>query len=371
MWAQDPITLTWPAINEKLISDSSGRLERVCRNKASYPTMKSVLIFNDTSHDMHYGCDAVMHALVEGLHKNGIDPIYFSPVRRDWRLDLKLINSLKFDGIIVNGEGSIHDTQERKTARDLIGLGELGEANGCPAFLINSTLSNLRPQDFESLRKFAQIFVREHKSFDLLKDNGLDGIVAPDLSFTCKKVDKPIKGRSGVLITDSVIPCVTEALTSLSRNYGTFCPVKFDPKESRSLTQRITNKIRKVLGSPNQNPPSHPYTPKTDYQIFINKLYCSELLITGRFHAVTLALATQTPFIALDSNTHKIKSVLQDALGSTSRVKYNMDIISSLLATEGSDCAPYSTAELTALDKYNKRSEKLIDEMFATISRML
>lgn len=333
--------------------------------------MKTVLIFNDTSHDMHYGCDAVMHALVKGLKENGIEPIYFSPVKRDWRLDLKMISSLTFDGIIVNGEGSIHNTEVRKKARDLIELGELGETSGRPIFLINATLSHLRPQDFTSLRKFTKIYVREHKSFNLLKDNGINGIVVPDLSFTCTGVGNAKKTRSGVLITDSVIPSLTEALISFSPNYGTYCPVKVNPKDSQSLPQRIKSKINKRLGVTKWNSPSKLYTQKTDYQKFLHELYGSELLVTGRFHAVTMALATQTPFIAISSNTHKIKSTVQDALGSTLRVKSDIEAVSSALAEDFSEFATYSTAERAALDRYNTKAKKLVDDMFKTISEML
>lgn len=183
--------------------------------------------------------------------------------------------------------------------------------------------------------------------------------------------ETPKKTRSGVLITDSVIPSITEALISFSPNYGTYCPVKVNPKDSQSLPQRIKSKINKRLGVTKWNSPSKLYTQKTDYQKFLHELYGSELLVTGRFHAVTMALATQTPFIAISSNTHKIKSTVQDALGSTLRVKSDIEAVSSALAEDFSEFATYSTAERTALDRYNTKAKKLVDDMFVTISEML
>jgi polysaccharide pyruvyl transferase WcaK-like protein len=37
------------------------------------------------------------------------------------------------------------------------------------------------------------------------------------------------------------------------------------------------------------------------------------LLVTGRFHAATFALAAGTPVLAVESNTHKIGATFEDA----------------------------------------------------------
>lgn len=40
----------------------------------------------------------------------------------------------------------------------------------------------------------------------------------------------------------------------------------------------------------------------------------SEVIITGRFHGVCLAILLERPFIAVTSNTHKIEGMLVDAM---------------------------------------------------------
>jgi polysaccharide pyruvyl transferase WcaK-like protein len=46
---------------------------------------------------------------------------------------------------------------------------------------------------------------------------------------------------------------------------------------------------------------------------FIDRVSRLSLLVTGRFHAVCVALAAGTPFLAVESNTHKIASLIEDA----------------------------------------------------------
>jgi polysaccharide pyruvyl transferase WcaK-like protein len=45
---------------------------------------------------------------------------------------------------------------------------------------------------------------------------------------------------------------------------------------------------------------------------FLEQLSRLRLLVSGRFHACTLALITDTPFVAMASNTKKIESFIKD-----------------------------------------------------------
>ncbi len=81
---------------------------------------------------------------------------------------------------------------------------------------------------------------------------------------------------------------------------------------------------------------------------FAQGLASLDLLLTGRYHAVCLALATRTPFMAITSNTPKIESLLRDVFGTSGRVRTtqqigNFDLRRPLGWTE---------AEVEALDRF-------------------
>ena len=46
---------------------------------------------------------------------------------------------------------------------------------------------------------------------------------------------------------------------------------------------------------------------------FVDQVRALRLLVTGRFHALCIALAAGTPFLATETNTHKIVGLIGDA----------------------------------------------------------
>ena len=53
---------------------------------------------------------------------------------------------------------------------------------------------------------------------------------------------------------------------------------------------------------------------------YIGRIRDSALVITGRYHAVTMCLLTATPFLAVESSIPKISWLLEDAFGTGERV---------------------------------------------------
>ena len=94
--------------------------------------MKTVGIFNDTSISGHYGCTAVMKTLTSELQQRGVKPAYLWPVAEDWKPHRALLEQYRPDIIVVNGEGTLHHSRDRKRTRDHI-LGTPGARSGAIA----------------------------------------------------------------------------------------------------------------------------------------------------------------------------------------------------------------------------------------------
>jgi hypothetical protein len=92
------------------------------------------------------------------------------------------------------------------------------------------------------------------------------------------------------------------------------------------------------------------------------------LLVSGRYHAVTYAMLTRTPFVAVESNTPKISSMLQDAFGGTRRV-VPAERLAEIDVEEYAEWAP---GELVALDAFCARArasaEAMADDIAAQIA---
>src|SRR5690606_5417503 len=154
------------------------------------------------------------------------------------------------------------------------------------AFLLNATLRSLDAKAMECLAAFDGIWVRESASRDLLARRGVPSKVTPDLTVVARH-EKGV-APEGVCGTDSVLVDVS--------------------RQIRSLCQQNKWQFRSMLWK--TKPWAHEYVPdETRLQRvheFSRFLSAHDFVITGRFHTVTMCIATHTPFIAVESNTDKI-----------------------------------------------------------------
>lgn len=90
-----------------------------------------------------------------------------------------------------------------------------------------------------------------------------------------------------------------------------------------------------------------------------------ELVVTGRFHAVAFCLATHTPFVAVDSNTPKISSLVRDVFGDERRV-IPLEAIANFDFTE---FIGWADGEEERLDHFLKTARARINGMFASVSK--
>lgn len=278
--------------------------------------LKKIAIFNDTRPDHHYGCQLVMKNLFELLRSNNMDPVWCWPVGKNWHSEKGVIPKKgDIDAVIVNGEGSIHHSSTRPRANWLASVGEFSYKElGVPAFLINASLEENSSELYEKLRFYKRIYVRESKSLKELNDYGLAGDVVPDLTMAFLVEGKA--NRNGLLFTDSVLPDVSAELIKMASQLNGDCvglryrekPILKDLKNPFKFSANFV----KWFVSEKKG--------MQDVNYFLSKLYNCEMLVTGRFHAVTLSLLTECPFVAIESNTGKIGALLDDVFDDRSRL---------------------------------------------------
>lgn len=294
-----------------------------------------VAVFNDTRTSRgHFGCHVVMRSLEISLRGAGIEPVWFWPVAKDWRAhhnDLPRKGSV--DAVIVNGEGTIHHSELNQWAEILADVAEFSREHlSVPAFLINATLCNNSSRLYKKLSNFDMLFVRDSASLAELESNGLKGVVVPDLTFALQEEGVGKRVRQGVGSTDSVIGKVSRETFAASKSFGWEFMTMVDPKISklgfrdvlnpRVFAAKVKGEISRI-GYPKQRSCKNP-------EAFLDWLKSKELVVTGRYHAVTLALLTRTPFIAIESNTPKISFLLQDVFGSKKRVISDVSELSEM-----------------------------------------
>lgn len=346
-------------------------------------------VFNNTAVHPHWGCYAVMTTLVDELERRGCKTNWFWPVGVDWKPYRKKIKREKFDGVVINAEGSIHNSATRKRAKNLCSLVRFcKEELRVPVVVMNATFYNLEQEDYDNLGLADLIFVRETNSKDLLYTHGLTSSFVPDLSFFSHNVSpNRLISKSGFLVFDSVLDDATQVLTKwCKQNNGNFVyidkrmkPSSVKPKGwscSRifnGLRWRFRNAVKRVsqrfpivqslgVGVPRYvDLVSDQITKSLAFEDFVEILSSSEGVVTGRFHAMTLALSVRTPVMCVDSNTPKIEFVLKDIFGNSARV------VSAESLVFDSTCHPLSSVELVNLDNYLLNGKEQMHIMFDSI----
>ncbi|MDQ2701604.1 MAG: polysaccharide pyruvyl transferase family protein [Pseudomonadota bacterium] len=312
-------------------------------------------MFNDTRGYGHYGCDLVMSRLTSLLEHRAIKPVYFWPVRKDWRPHAARIPAFPdIHAVIVNGEGSIHRPTSRKRAVYLSELGRFAnESLGVPAFLVNATIHDIDAATADNLRAFERVFVRESGSLRTLERNGIPAAVAPDLCMSLEWNPPPV-ARAGVLGTDSVFEEVSRRVRSLCRAKG-WAFVRMEHKGR--LLRRELLRLRHMRSCW-----EHWFNQRE--RVFLDEVRSSEFVITGRFHAMVFCLLTRTPFLAIESNTPKISAMLLDVFGNTDRLV----ALDDLKARVENGPRGFDEGEIAAIDAYVSTGSERVRSMIESVA---
>ncbi len=325
-----------------------------------------IAIINDTKPTNHYGCLMVMKNLETLLENSGAEILWTWPVGVDWRKQrIKIKNLPKVDAVIVNGEGTIHHGPRRWQAQALAEFAEFAhDVLHVPAFLVNSTLYANEPSLIEHLKQFDAIYVRDRASHEELNESGIENVFVPDMTFALSSglshyYEKPL------CVVDSVMQSDLPKLKKFSKkNNADYCsmivarPSNYSPwrKTRRFILESFKWFFKERERSLNP----------TDFEAYLGKY---QLIVTGRYHTVTMCLKNKIPFVAIESNTPKISFLLNEVFGDTSRV-ISIDELESLDKNKWNHFSEKESMAINHfLDKAKQDNQKMISKILSAIKR--
>jgi polysaccharide pyruvyl transferase WcaK-like protein len=331
--------------------------------------MKSVVFLNDTTTQMHHGCELVMKQIRQKLLERDIKISAYSKEGTDWQQDKAFMKAMRYcDAVVVNGEGTIH--HNRPAGRLLLEVVDVADKLNKPCILINTTYQG-NPAEFKSyLDKFKCIFVREGQSAEELQRLGVKSEVIPDVTLSYNY--HPARKRTKIGVSDSAMTPVAKELYKLCTKYeGEFLPVIRSTKHDEQF--RVIESLREMkfevtklflkFSSTDDYLARRNLCLKKTINSYFNEIASCKVVVSGRFHVICFCILTETPFLAIDGNSHKIQSMLKDIGVSDSRL-ISVDEIDSI--DLGRDYA-FSKDELLAVRRFKQISRDKVDGMFDKI----
>ena len=279
--------------------------------------MKAVLL-NDTRNEAHWGCLTVIEAIETHCKSNAVDLIASAPLGHNWEADSKFMEAFKSaDCIIVNGEGTIHSN--RPAGYRLLRAGPVAKKLKKKSALMKMTWQN-NGSEFEKMaRDFDLISVRESASASILQSAHIACHIIPDLAMSLKHDGN--SDRQGIGFTDNVLGASAyQIYKTMWRFDAELIPMFY----GKSGWDGFVFFLRRFLTKSDiVNPAKIAFSVKAaradtrkqcaNLSEFVKTVSSKSLIVTGRFHMMIYALATQTPFLVLKSNTHKNEATLRDS----------------------------------------------------------
>lgn len=328
-----------------------------------------VLVVNDTRVDRHHGCARVMQALFALMARHSMAPVLAWPAHSEWRGNPAFAAALgRARLVIINGEGTIH--HDRAAGLRLLEIGAAARERGIPAALINCGWEANGAQAAALLRDFALVCVRDSESAAQMRARGQHASVVPDLSLHLPAPEAGA-GRTGIGFTDNVDRLGALALESARKTCGgTTVSIHQPAAWARFLRGGLS--LREDLAHPARLAAllalRHRLwrASREDTDAFIRGLGTLSLLVSGRYHACTLALAAGTPFIATASNTGKIAHLIADAGLEPWRAQTALSAAAIRMAAD----AGFSPAEEAARLEYLNAARTCADALFADLRKL-
>jgi hypothetical protein len=179
--------------------------------------------------------------------------------------------------------------------------------------------------------------------------------------------------RKGMLFTDSVSDSASVRLCDLSNKYnGTYSPMM--KIVNKNIITRVLNRLSRSLlfrGIPQfNNYFKYSLDINNSHFHFIKQLLEAELVITGRFHAVTMCILTKTPFVAIESNTPKISHLLLDVFGKNDRI-FSIEELERDFKKITSKRNIYTVDEKLKINDYLSQAENLVELMIVEIKNII
>lgn len=329
-----------------------------------------VCILNDTRVDRHHGCERVMGAIEALVARHGMQVTGSCPAHADWRQEPRFLQALESARlVIVNGEGTLH--HDRPAARRLLEIGAHARAAGVPAVLVNAGWEANGPALLAMLRDFALVSLRDSASAEAVRAGGQSCRVVPDLSLYGPAPQAGAPARERVVFTDSVDRFKAVDLERCRREVGgDTLSIIFPPPGAAgylrflrqgfaardALTPAQLLRIVRLRHRLCRNS-------FTRTEPFLSALGRYRLLVSGRFHACTLALITGTPFVSVPSNTGKIGTLVADAGLAPWRASTTLDAHSIAQAS----AAGWSPQEREAIASHVAAARSGAEQLFRDI----
>lgn len=329
-----------------------------------------VCVLNDTRIDRHHGCERVMQAVEHLLASNGCSVIASNPAHQDWEANPAFMQALpRARLVVVNGEGTIH--HDRPAGHTLLKIGQWASAHGTPVALVNAGWEANSAELAGLLNNFSLVAVRDAASAAELATHGQRARVVPDLSLFAGAPAGSNSPSGAVLFTDSVNRFTALQLEhSRQATGGQTVSIVFPAKGLGGYLRFMRGAVARpdlkkprqlfALLAMRQRMASHG---SASTALFLQQLAQASLLVSGRFHACTLALATGTPFVAVPSNTGKIASLVADAGLETWRAETDLSTGAILKARKHG----WSAAERKNIDVYLAHARDQAAQLFRDI----
>lgn len=296
---------------------------------------KKIIIFNDTRTEKHYGCDCVMRNLIEFLRPFGNIIYYYKTSQTNWKSKRKILSKLKkADLVIVNGEGSIHHSNDRAQSLASIAPYVKSMPGNKKCVLLNATLFANNKEIYNNLSHFDSIYVRDKYSTIEANNFGVSTKRTPDFTFYTDIFTQDI--GTDIAVGESVIPEVTQALNKYN--------------------EQNNYKFLDISHFNNNN-----------LESYLEILKTFKFVITGRFHKVCFCINAKIPFVAVESNTNKIESILLDVF----KTKERLLDINSLSSTNIEKFIKFSPEEIQQIDDYKKEGKQSFENLKFDLQRLI
>ena len=289
-----------------------------------------LLILGDTRITGHHGSNTVIQVLFQQLDMRGLE---FEIVSNQQNLEDILAKKI-FAAVIINGEGSLHGRS--RSAIKYAQVCKICAVLGIPCFIINSVLDNLESDILEQLAKCTKIYCRETASLAVAQEFGIFAGRCADLTFASDFHPEISweKNSQKIVVTDSTVDNVNRRLHKFAiDNKLEYLPLRtqlghIDFSTFKSPVREVKFSVRHLLGKLISGSYQIDRFGKAErhFHDFANRLNSdTQFVLCGRFHGVCFCLKWGIPFLAVESNTHKIQGLLDDANLSHKLLKLRSD----------------------------------------------
>ena len=260
--------------------------------------MKTVFL-NDTTSADHVGCELVMVNSLTECERVGIE------VMERWTTaDCKepIVDRLpgeSFDGLLINGEGSMH--HDRPVATHLCQAAEWAKGAGKKVVLYN-TMWEANERLGRYLGAFDRIYCRDSASAQEIREAGGRCEVVPDMVFASRLGDEPPREQETpeeVIVIDSIDRKKSERLSKFAQHHG-FPFLHMD----RIGYERAKKRLFVRAGW-------FPDRPDIADE-FVERVRRGRRVLSGRFHGTCIAMVLGLPVVSVGSKTRKLEALHRD-----------------------------------------------------------